>query len=81
MKNNTYTPLPEATHSIRIGQLISTFGPGAIVDFTDQSLMTASTEFWKGKTLKIYMIEDYKTSSALIFLRCQLQMIIMEYHL
>lgn len=52
MKNNTYTPLPEATHSIRIGQLISTFGPGAIVDFTDQSLMTASTEFWKGKTLK-----------------------------
>ncbi|OFI07096.1 hypothetical protein CLOACE_05010 [Clostridium acetireducens DSM 10703] len=34
------------THNVRISQIISTFGPGAIMDFRDQTLMTAAPKYW-----------------------------------
>lgn len=41
-----YVPLPRETYNVRISQIISTFGPGAIVDFRDQTLMTVAPKYW-----------------------------------
>ncbi len=47
MSNYGFEKLSYPAHGIRLGQLISTFGPGAIVDFTDQSLMVAAPKYWR----------------------------------
>lgn len=36
-----------SSYKMRLSQLITTYGPGAIVDFVDQPLMTASPQFWR----------------------------------
>ncbi|WP_317817682.1 DUF1998 domain-containing protein [Clostridium tetani] len=46
MSNYKRHKIPHETHNVRISQIISTFGPGAIMDFRDQTLMTSSPKYW-----------------------------------
>lgn len=39
--------LNKYSHNIRFSQVISPFGIGAIIDFIDQSLMVANTDYWE----------------------------------
>lgn len=45
--------LNKVTHSVRASQAILQYGVGAMVDFPDQTLLTAAPEYW-GDTYKIY---------------------------
>ena len=40
-------PLNRFSYSVRASQTVTQYGVGAIVDFSDQSLMTAAPEYWK----------------------------------
>lgn len=42
------------THSIRSAQAILQYGVGAMVDFPDQTLMTAAPEYWEKKVIRIH---------------------------
>ena len=42
--------LGKVTHSVRAAQAILQYGVGAMVDFPDQTLMTAAPEYWGGKS-------------------------------
>ena len=53
--------LNEVTHSVRASQAVLQYGVGAMVDFPDQTLITAAPEYWSGK-LKI---EDERFAKAL----------------
>lgn len=46
--------LNKYTHTIRAAQLISRYGVGALVDFPDQTLMTAAPEEWESNVTPIY---------------------------
>jgi len=59
IKNNI--PLYNKTHNVRRGQSIAPFGVGAIVDFIDQTLMTAAPEYWK----ECITIHDERLENAL----------------
>lgn len=45
--------LNKVTHSVRAAQAVLQYGVGAMVDFTDQTLVTAAPEYWSG-TRRIY---------------------------
>ena len=45
--------LNHVTHSVRAAQAVLQYGVGAMVDFPDQTLVTAAPEYWSG-TSKIY---------------------------
>jgi len=45
--------LNKVTHSVRAAQAVLQYGVGAMVDFPDQTLVTAAPEFWN-ETVKIY---------------------------
>lgn len=45
--------LNKATHSVRAAQAVLQYGVGAMVDFPDQTLVTAAPEYWSGTT-RIY---------------------------
>ena len=45
--------LNKVTHSVRAAQAVLQYGVGAMVDFPDQTLVTAAPEYWSGTT-KIY---------------------------
>lgn len=45
--------LNKVTHSVRAAQAVLQYGVGAMVDFPDQTLVTAAPEYWNG-TSKIY---------------------------
>lgn len=47
-------PLNRVTHSVRSAQAILQYGVGAMVDFPDQTLMTAAPEYWSDKVIKIH---------------------------
>ena len=47
------SPLNKQTHSVRTAQAVLQYGAGAMVDFPDQTLVTAAPELWQ-KTMKIY---------------------------
>ena len=47
-------PLNSITHSVRAAQAVLQYGVGAMVDFPDQTLMTAAPEYWTEKTIKIH---------------------------
>lgn len=53
--------LNEVTHSVRASQAILQYGVGAMVDFPDQTLMTAAPEYWS-ETIKI---QDERFARAL----------------
>ena len=42
-------PLDEITHSVRAVQAVMQYGVGAMVDFPDQTLVTAAPEYWTSK--------------------------------
>ncbi|WHY78384.1 DUF1998 domain-containing protein [Neobacillus sp. WH10] len=46
--------LKPITHSVRSAQAILQYGVGAMVDFPDQTLMTAAPEYWESKVTKIH---------------------------
>ncbi|WP_258111680.1 DUF1998 domain-containing protein [Alicyclobacillus sp. SP_1] len=46
--------LNKVTHSVRSAQAILQYGVGAMVDFPDQTLMTAAPEYWGAKVSKIH---------------------------
>ena len=45
--------LNKVTHSVRAAQAVLQYGVGAMVDFPDQTLVTAAPEYWSGKS-RIY---------------------------
>lgn len=45
--------LDKVTHSVRASQAVLQYGVGAMVDFADQTLVTAAPEFWS-KSVRIY---------------------------
>lgn len=47
-------PLNEVTHSLRSSQAVMQYGPGAMIDFPDQTLMTAAPEYWAEAVRKIH---------------------------
>ncbi len=49
----TKIELNKVTHSVRAAQAVLQYGVGAMVDFPDQTLITAAPEYWSG-TSKIY---------------------------
>lgn len=53
--------LNKVTHSVRASQAVLQYGVGAMVDFPDQTLMTAAPEFWNRKM----KIEDERLAKAL----------------
>lgn len=46
--------LSKTEHGIRVSQLIYQYGPGAMVDFPRQTLMTAAPEYWAEQVEKIH---------------------------
>lgn len=46
--------LDKITHSVRASQAILQYGTGAMVDFPDQTLMTAAPEYWAENITKIH---------------------------
>lgn len=57
MPLNTRTksvPLNKITHGLRVSQLVYQYGPGGLVDFPDQTLMTAAPEYWAEQVEKIH---------------------------
>ena len=47
-------PLRKAGYSTRATQSILQYGVGAMVDFPDQTLMTAAPEFWANSVTEIH---------------------------
>lgn len=47
-------PLSRVTHTIRAAQTVLQYGVGAMIDFPDQTLMTAAPEYWDDKILTIH---------------------------
>ncbi|MDF2882860.1 MAG: hypothetical protein K0R54_3417 [Clostridiaceae bacterium] len=39
-------PLPDTAYKVRFSQAVTPFGVGAMVDFKDQTLMVAATDYW-----------------------------------
>ncbi len=46
--------LNKVTHTVRAAQSVLQYGAGAMVDFPDQTLMTAAPEYWAEKVVRIY---------------------------
>ena len=45
--------LNNITHTVRTAQSVLQYGVGAMVDFPDQTLMTAAPEYWNDQIIKI----------------------------
>lgn len=54
--------LNNVTHTVRCAQAVLQYGVGAMIDFPDQTLMTASPEFWNDQ---IDVIHDERLEKAL----------------
>jgi len=46
--------LNSITHSVRAAQAVLQYGVGAMVDFPDQTLMTAAPEYWQERVIQIH---------------------------
>lgn len=53
--------LDKRRYNVRLSQIITTYGPGAIIDFVDQPLMTATPKEWK----KFHTIHDERLEKVL----------------
>lgn len=62
LKPASKVSLNRVTHSVRASQAILQYGVGAMVDFPDQTLMTAAPEYW---STKIEKIEDERLARLL----------------
>lgn len=47
-------PLNQTTHSVRASQAALQYGVGAMVDFPNQTLMTAAPEFWQEQIVQVH---------------------------
>lgn len=47
-------PLNKITHAVRASQAVLQYGVGAMVDFPDQTLMTAAPEYWSERVVHIH---------------------------
>lgn len=47
-------PLNKITHAVRASQAVLQYGVGAMVDFPEQTLMTAAPETWEGSIVEIH---------------------------
>ena len=47
-------PLNKVNYSVRAAQAVLQYGVGAMVDFKDQTLMTAAPEYWAYDTVTIH---------------------------
>ena len=54
LKPATKIPLLRVTHSVRASQAVLQYGVGAMVDFPDQTLMTAAPEYWQENVVQIH---------------------------
>lgn len=54
--------LNKVTHSVRASQAVLQYGVGAMVDFPDQTLMTAAPEYWQER---VEQIHDERLEKAL----------------
>lgn len=54
--------LNKVTHSVRASQAVLQYGVGAMIDFPDQTLMTAAPEYWDDQ---IVIIHDERLEKAL----------------
>lgn len=50
----TRIPLSRVTHTIRAAQAVLQYGVGAMIDFPDQTLMTAAPEYWD-ETIRLFL--------------------------
>lgn len=57
--------LGKISHSVRAAQAILQYGVGAMVDFPDQTLMTAAPEFWVDDKRKLKHIHDERLEKQL----------------
>ena len=57
----TKVDLNKVTHSVRAAQAVLQYGVGAMVDFPDQTLVTAAPEYWSG----VSRIYDHRFAKAL----------------
>lgn len=62
--------LNKITHSVRASQAVLQYGVGAMVDFPEQTLMTAAPETWEGSVVEI-MTNGWKKCFMLISLGCR----------
>ena len=58
-------PLNRITHSVRASQAVLQYGVGAMIDFPNQTLMTAAPEYGRSRLSK-YMMSVLKKCFALI---------------
>lgn len=58
---NSKVDLNKVTHSVRAAQAVLQYGVGAMVDFPDQTLVTAAPEYWSGSN----RISDERFAKAL----------------
>lgn len=47
-------PLNRVTHSVRAAQAVLQYGVGAMIDFPNQTLMTAAPEYWQEQVIQIH---------------------------
>lgn len=47
-------PLNRITHSVRASQAVLQYGVGAMIDFPNQTLMTAAPEYWQEQVVQIH---------------------------
>lgn len=47
-------PLNRITHSVRASQAVLQYGVGAMIDFPNQTLMTAAPEYWREQVVQIH---------------------------
>ncbi|HOT70007.1 MAG TPA: DUF1998 domain-containing protein [Clostridia bacterium] len=54
LENAERIRLNHITHSVRASQAVLQYGVGAMVDFKDQTLMTAAPEYWREQIIEIH---------------------------
>ena len=54
MKIKEKVKLNKVTHSVRASQAVLQYGVGAMVDFPEQTLMTAAPETWDSSVMEIH---------------------------
>ena len=60
--------LNKVTHTVRTAQAVLQYGVGAMVDFPDQTLMTAAPEYWDDKIIHIH---DERLENDMWILACR----------
>jgi len=54
MESAKKVPLNRITHSVRASQAVLQYGVGAMIDFPNQTLMTAAPEYWQEQVVQIH---------------------------